>query len=303
MLMATSRSITGHTLSADAADRVGDGMVAALAGFGGRVRRGVPIPDWLPVRDNRRMRGGMRAVHRVTRAAIAAARGPSADEGNVLAILLAARDDHTGRPAFAERELVDEIAVMFALGGHQMALALSWAAHLLSLHPDVANRLAHEADVILGGRIPSAADVERLPFAGMVIDETLRLYPPFFLVVREAATDCELGGFRIDRGTTIGLSTWATHRSPTYFDEPDAFRPERWAGGLARRLPRFAYFPYGGGARVCIARAFVHAQLVLALATIARRFRLDPAGDHVVAPRPETALGMRDGLHVRIRRR
>ena len=137
----------------------------------------------------------------------------------------------------------------------------------------------------------------------MVIDETLRLYPPFFLVVREAAEDSELGGFRVDRGTTIGLSTWATQRSPAYFDEPDAFRPERWADGLARRLPRFAYFPYGGGARVCIARAFVHAELVLALATIARRFHFDPVDGHAVVPRPETALGMRDGLRLRVRHR
>ena len=145
--------------------------------------------------------------------------------------------------------------------------------------------------------------MSRLAYTGMIVDETLRLYPPFFLVVRQAAVDCEIGGYRVDRGTTVGLSTWATHRNPAYFAEPDTFRPERWADGLARRLPRFAYFPYGGGARVCIARAFVHQQLVLAIATIARRFRLTLAPGHRVTPRPETALSMRDGLRVIVERR
>jgi cytochrome P450 len=264
------------------------------------------------------MRAGMRPIHRfvqrliaerrsrpVMRAAGAAdANGGDAHgaRGDLLSLLLAAREDD-GRPCMSDAQLVDELSVMFALGAHQEALALTWSAYLLARHPDAEARLHAEVDAALGDDAPTPADVARLPYAAAVVDETLRLYPPFFLVVRESLIDGEIGGHRLDKGTSIGLCTWVAHRDPRYFDDPDAFRPERWLDGLARRLPRFAYFPFGGGPRVCIANALVRTHLTLVLATIARRVRVRPLSDAAAVPDAEIGLGMRGGLPVRVHAR
>jgi cytochrome P450 len=301
MLAINARVFCGVELE-NAAPAIARGMVRALAGFSRRLTFGVPMPDWLPAPCNLAMRRGMAPIHRFVRDLIAVRRTDGRGGEDLLSMLLAARDDD-GRPCLSDAQLVDELSIMVALGAHQESLALTWAAWLLAQHPDVERRLHAEVDVVLEGRTPAPADSSRLPYAAAVIDETLRLYPPFFLVVRESLIDGELGGFRLDKGTSIGLCTWVTHRHPRYFALPDAFRPERWLDGLARRLPRFAYFPFGGGPRVCIANALVRTHLTLVLATIAQRCVLRPRPGHVAIADPAIGLGMRGGLPVSVARR
>ncbi|MBI3768146.1 MAG: cytochrome P450 [Deltaproteobacteria bacterium] len=301
MLAINARVFCGVEL-ADAAPAVADGMVRALDGFACRLTLGIPVPDWLPAPCNLAMRRGMAPIHRFVRALIAARRAAGHDGEDLLSILLAARDD-TGRPCLTDAQLVDEVSIMFALGAHQESLALAWGAWLLARHPEAERRLHVEIDDVLAGRPPTPADPPRLPYTAAVVDEILRLYPPFFLVVRESLIDGELGGHRLDKGTSIGLCTWVTQRHPRYFVDPDAFRPERWLDGLARRLPRFAYFPFGGGPRVCIANAVVRTHLTIVLATIAQRCVLRPRRGHVAVPDPVIGLGMRGGLPVTVERR
>ncbi|HEY2387780.1 MAG TPA: cytochrome P450 [Candidatus Binatia bacterium] len=298
MLTVNARVFCGAALGAER-DVVADGMVRALAGFAQRLTGGVPTPDWLPAPGNLRMRRGMAPVHRYVRRLIAERRTAGADGEDLLSILLRARDE-AGRPCMPDGVLVDELSVMFALGAHQEALALGWAVWLLAGHPHVARRLRDEVDEGLDGRVPSLGDLSRLPYAAAVIDETLRLYPPFFLVVRESRIDGEIGGRRLDKGTSIGLCSWVTHRHPRYFAAPDAFRPERWLDGLAQRLPRFAYFPFGGGPRVCIANALVRQHLTLVLAVLTQRCVLRPAAGYQAVPDAVVGLGMRGGLPVRV---
>jgi cytochrome P450 len=148
---------------------------------------------------------------------------------------------------------------------------------LLAQHPEVEARLHAELDSVLGGRLPGAADVQRLSYANQVVTETLRLYPTAWAIGREALRDTQIGGQRVAKGTMVLISPWVLHRDPRFFDAPEVFRPERWSDGLAQRLPRFAYMPFGGGQRVCIGSGFAQLEATLLLATIAQRFRLELA--------------------------
>jgi cytochrome P450 len=151
---------------------------------------------------------------------------------------------------------------------------------------------------VLGDRPPTVEDLPRLPYAEWVITEALRVFPTVWLLGREAVEPCEVGGYRVPRGMTLWMSQWVLHRDPRSFDDPEAFRPERWADGLARRIPRYAYFPFGGGPRVCIGNGFAQMEAVLLLAAIARRYRLRLAPGEVV--RPEPTMTLRPAAEVRM---
>jgi cytochrome P450 len=175
--------------------------------------------------------------------------------------------------------------------------------YCLTQYPNVAAQLECEVDRVLGARSASLEDLPQLPYTRAVLDEALRLYPPFFLLARDAACRTELAGYSVPEGTTIFVSPWVTQRSERYFDEPLAFRPERWLNGRTERLPRFAYFPFSEGPRVCVAQRFALTQSVLALATLVRALRFELAPGHSVQPSPAIALGFARGLRVVVRQR
>jgi cytochrome P450 len=197
------------------------------------------------------------------------------------------------------RILRDEVMTLLLAGHDTTALALTWAWVLLAQHPAAESRLHAEVDAVLDGRLPTAADVARLSYVEHVITETLRLYPTAWAIGREAVRDTTIGGQRVPRGTTILISPWVIHRDPRFYEAPDEFRPERWADGLAARLPRYAYVPFGAGQRVCIGSGFAQLEAVLLLATIARRFRLelaDPA--QPIEPLPVVTLRARQPVRM-----
>jgi cytochrome P450 len=156
---------------------------------------------------------------------------------------------------------------------------------------------------VVGGRPPTFADLPRLRYAEHVVTESMRLYPPVYAFSREAAEPCELGGYAVPRGMTVMMSQWILHRDPRYFDDPLRFDPSRWEGDLARRLPRFAYFPFGGGPRQCIGSTFSMIEAVLILAAVVRRFRLEPSGPEPVAPRPSITLRPEGPVRLRVQAR
>jgi len=174
-------------------------------------------------------------------------------------------------------------------------------AEIFALLPEVRRRLSAELDAVLGERRPVMADLQRLSYAMMVVTESMRLYPPAPTLGRDALRDCEVGDHRIPKGSTIVVSPWVVHRDPRFFEDPEAFRPERWSDGLARRLPKFAYFPFGGGPRLCIGSSFALTEAVLLLATIAQRFRLDLVPGHPVKLWPTITLRPRHGMWMTVR--
>jgi cytochrome P450 len=173
-------------------------------------------------------------------------------------------------------QLRDEAMTILLAGHETTALALAFALHLLAQDPAVAGRLADEIAEVLGDRPATAADVPRLRYAEGVVRESMRLYPPAWALGREAIAPCTIGGYPIATGTQLWVAQWVVHRDARWFPEPETFRPERWENDFAKSLPRHAYFPFGGGPRVCIGNAFAMMEAILILVTIARRLRVTP---------------------------
>jgi cytochrome P450 len=199
------------------------------------------------------------------------------EPGNDLLSTMIAAQDGDGAQ-MTNRQLRDEAMTLYLAGHETTALTLTWSWYLLSQHPEAEIRLADEWQRVLGGRSPKATDLSALPYSGAVINESMRLYPPVYVIGREATTDLELGGYRVKRGYTVLMSQWVNHRDPTYFPDPEKFAPERWLDGLAARLPKFAYYPFGGGQRMCIGSHFATIEAAIILATVGQKYRftLDP---------------------------
>ncbi len=171
-------------------------------------------------------------------------------------------------------------------------------AYLLAQHPAVEEKLHAEVDAVLGGRLPSIEDLLRLPYTECIVRESLRLYPPAWLMPRLAVEDCDIGGYRIPKGASVLVSQWIVQRDPRYFTAPEQFDPGRWTEEFARSLPRFAYFPFGGGPRVCVGNNFAMTEAVLLLAAIAQRFRLRLASAVPVKPSPSMTLRPKGGVRL-----
>ena len=231
------------------------------------------IPSWLPTPGNRRL---ARSAHRLDSivAELVAERDRDDDRGDVLSMLLQARDEH-GAP-LKDRAIRDHLVTLLLAGHETTALALTWAWLLLASHPEARSRLEGELASVLGGRDPTAQDARALPFTEAVIDETLRLRPPAYATGREALRETTVDGTRLGKRHVVFVSMSATHRDPRFFDDPDTFRPERWLDGLERRLPRGAFFPFGLGPRMCVGATFAMLEATLLLATCAQGWRFDP---------------------------
>ncbi len=229
-------------------------------------------------------------------------RRSAADPGeDLLAMLLAVRDEETGE-GLDDRTLRNELLTLFVAGHETTANALAWTFHLLSKHGDVRERLEAEVDSVLGGRAVTLEDLGELRYTRMVIDESMRLYPPAWATSRAALEDDEIGGFRVARGTLVMLSPWLTHRHPEFWPEPERFDPERFAAGAAER-PRFAYYPFGGGPHLCIGNSFSLQEMMVVLATVTQRFAASAIDDRPVIPEPMITLRPRGGLPMRLHRR
>jgi cytochrome P450 len=194
----------------------------------------------------------------------------------------------------------DEVMTLFLAGHETTAIAVSWALYLLSQNTACEAKLAKEIEGVVGSRAPTLEDVPRLTYCGHVVSETMRLYPPAWNVGREAKVPFEAQGFRLPAGAQVWMSTYVVQRDPRWFDAPDSFRPERWEDGLAKRIPKFAYFPFGGGPRLCIGNAFATMEAVLILATILQRFRLSLDGSRPVKTFPAITLRPKHGLWMRV---
>jgi len=208
---------------------------------------------------------------------------------DVLGMLLAAA---AGPDGMDVEQIRDETMTIFLAGHETTAMALTWTWWLLAQHPQIEARLHAELAAVLGDRLPTVDDVPALRFTRDVIAESMRLYPPAWVVGRRAVEDTVLGGWDVPSGSIVIASQWITHRDPRWWPEADAFRPERWTNGETDGLPKFAYFPFGGGTRVCIGEAFAWTELVLVVATIARRLRF-AAGPGAAAPGAQPSVTLR----------
>jgi cytochrome P450 len=260
-----------------------------------------PAFRFLPLPFLIRVRRAVRQLDEVVYGIIRHRRTSAYENGDLLSMLMAARDEDGSQ--MSDRQLRDEV-MTFLLAGHETtALSLSWAWYLLSQHPECEHQLTLEIQRVLAARLPTFEDLARLRYTENVIKEAMRLYPPAWSLARTAAKNLELGGYGIPAGSNLVMSQWIMHRDPRFFPQSDRFDPERWSGTEMQKLPRFAYFPFGGGPRFCIGASFAMTEATLLLAAIAQQFQLRLVSGHKVEPLPSITLRPKNGIRMSLHRR
>jgi len=278
----------------DAAEQIGEALEALMERFSG-IR--ALVPAWVPSFANLKVARALRSLDEVVYGIIRGRR-PDDDRGDLLSMLLAATTEEGGK--MSERQLRDE-AVTLLLAGHETtALALTYTFHLLARHPAAFSELRSEAERVLGTRSPTAADIPNLPYADAVVRESMRLYPPAWAIGRATTRPCTIAGLELEPGAQLWIAQWVVHRDPRWYTDPGAFVPERWRGDFAKRLPRFAYFPFGGGPRVCIGNAFAMMEAVLLLVTITQRVRLHAEDDRPLRVAPSVTLRPKGAVRMKV---
>lgn len=280
------------------ADTVGQALKVALHELSERMAAVLPLPVAIPTPKNRRFAAAVRTLDRTVYGLIDRRRhGESAED--LLGMLMAVRDEETGE-TLSNTELRDETMTLILAGHETTALALSWCFYLLAKNPVVAGRLREEASRVLGDRSVTLADIPNLPYTNLVIQETMRLYPPVWVIGRDAVADDELGGYHIPKGALILTSPYVMQRDPSLWPEPEKFDPERFLPERSIDRPRFAYFPFGGGQRLCIGQQFAILEATIILATVVRRYelRLLPAEDAAKTLESEAVITLRPKTNV-----
>jgi len=303
-MMRLTLQIVGKTLfDADVerdAQEVGKSLELLLE-IGANFRRTIFVPHWLPTSTNLRVKREIAQIEKILYRIIGERRASGRDAGDLLSMLLSAQDEDGSR--MTDRQLRDEAITLFLAGHETTASTLSWTWWLLAQNPRVEAKLHAELDAVLGDRTPTLDDLPKLGYTGHVITESLRLYPAAWGMARLAVEDHEIAGYPVTKGMGVAMAQWVVHRDPRWYDAPEEFRPERWEDDLLKRLPRFAYFPFGGGPRQCIGNTFALMEATLILATIARKFRLRLVSNHPVVPLASITLRPRHGVRVTLESR
>jgi cytochrome P450 len=256
---------------------------------------------WLPTPRQLRFQKAIQRLDDIVYCTIREHRATGKDTGDLLSMLLEVQD--SGESQMTDKQLRDEVMNLVLAGYDTTASALSWTWMLLSQNPEVEAKLLEELQAVLGGRTPTVADLPQLRYTESVVLESMRLYPPIWMISLQAKQDCEIGGYPVPAGTLVIMNQWVMHRDPRYFDNPEEFEPDRWADDLAKRLPTYAYFPFGGGPRVCIGKSFAMMEAVLVVATIAQKFKLTLVPEHPIVPRPSISLCPKHGMKMLLTKR
>lgn len=270
-----------------------DGIVKE---FGRRVKNPLVLPEKIPTPGNRRFVKAISDLDQALYRIIQERRKNEDDKGDLLSMLLQVHDENNER--MSDQQLRDEMVTLFVAGHETTAATLSWAWYLLGQNPQVEAKIVAEIDRVLGGRPPTFADIPQLIYSDMVVKETMRVYPNAAIFGRRAIKDFELGGYKLPAGTEVWLSPYIAQRDPRYFEQPEEFKPERWENDLAKRIPRFAYFPFSAGPRQCIGNSFAQMEILLVLVTILQQFHLKLASnkplqtEFIGSLRPKSKLEM-----------
>ena len=257
------------------------------------------LPTWLPILGNWRANRAKKRLNEIVYDIVEQRRQQTDDD--VLSAMLDARDEAGNQ--LSSEELRDEVITLLLAGYDTTANALTWTLMLLAKHPEVEAKLVTEVQSVLQNRLPTIDDIPQLPYTEMVIKESMRLYPPAWILGRELISDCKIGDRNFTRGTVIYFSQWAVHRDARFFRDPEQFNPDRWADNLSQRLPRCAYFPFGAGARVCIGKAFSMMETTLILTMIIQKFRLTLVPEHTIELLPSFTLRPKQGVKMAIAQR
>jgi cytochrome P450 len=294
------KTLFNSDVAADA-DRVERVMAELVRPFASQATLKWILDNRLPTPAHRRFHKLAAEIDEIIYRIIAERHASGHDEGDLLSMLLAAQDEDGSQ--MTDKQLRDEVITLFLAGQETTALTLSWAWYLLAQNPAVEQKFHAEIHKVLKGRAPTVADVPQLKFTELIVKESMRLYPPAFGVGREAVEECEIGGYRVPAKAQVFMFQWVTQRDPRYFDQPDKFNPDRWTEAFTNGLPKYAYFPFGGGPRICIGNSFAMMEIILVLAAIGQKLRFSLTSDHPVELQPAMSLRPRDGIQIRVENR
>ncbi|MFD0692205.1 cytochrome P450 [Actinomadura fibrosa] len=257
------------------------------------------VPMWLPLPHQRRFRRARAELERLVDRLVAGRAGEPAGDDALSRLLASARAESD--PRIGRRRVRDELVTLLLAGHETTASTLGWTFHLLGQHPRVAARLRAEVVSHLGDRAPGADDLRGLPYATMVLQEALRLYPPVWILTRVAQDDDEVGGYRIPAGKDVLICPYTLHRHPRFWTAPERFDPERFAPGNSGALSPYAYLPFGAGPRFCVGSHLGMLEATIVLAMVMRELHLDPLPQYRVRPEPMLSLRIRGGLPMTVR--
>jgi cytochrome P450 len=299
-MMRLTLAIAGKTLF-DAeveseADEIGDALSSLMSLFNST---SLPFVQWLeklPLPGVRRFHQSRDRLDATIYRMIDERRRNGSDRGDLLSMLIQARDEEGDGTGMTDLQLRDEMMTIFLAGHETTANALTWAWYLLSQNPEVEARLHQEIDEVLQGRLPAADDYSKLSYTEMVFAESMRLYPPAWIIGRRALNDYQINGYFIPAGSILLMSQYLMHRNEKYFADPQTFDPERWRPEARESRPKFCYFPFGGGPRVCIGEHFAWMEGVLVIATVAQRWKMRLVEGHPVEPQPIVTLRPKYGM-------
>jgi cytochrome P450 len=296
------KTLFGTSLPGEA-HQIGEAMIFLMRYSMRRQRLPFRIPENWPTPQNRRATRELEFMDSIIYRIIAErqAEGNSHEHNDLLSLLMSAMDEDGTH--MTPQQLHDEAITLFVAGHETTAQMLAWTWYVLSQNPAAEKRLQEELRSVLGGRDPEAADFGKLVYLQAVMNEILRLYPPAYIMAREVIEPVQIGGYEFTPGTTIVMSQWVSHRDPRFFEDPEAFRPERWLDGLAGRLPSGAYYPFGDGARRCIGQGFALLEAAIVIGMVAQRFEFRLVPGQTVATEPLVTLRPRYGIQMTVHER
>jgi len=304
-MMQVTLYIVGKTLFdadlRDEAAHVADALEYMLADIVKESVTVIRLPDWIPTPLKIRKQRTIDMLNNVVMPMIEARRKSGEDTGDLLSMLLMAKDENG--EGMSDEQVRNE-ALTLVLAGHETtANTLTWTLYLLSQYPDIAEKLRAEVDSVLGNRLPELADLKNLTYTEQVIKEGMRVYPPVWSVARQSREDTQLGDYPIRKYNTAVIPIWAVHHDERWYNNPYEFEPERWSDGRTDDLPRYAYLPFGGGPRICIGNSFAMMEAQLILAGIVQQFKLTHVEGHKVVPEPLVTLRPKYGMKMKLEKR
>jgi cytochrome P450 len=305
-MMRLTLEIAGKTLfdvdTADIAKTIGKALSVGMEEFVRLTSVSFFIPNWLLLLGRRRFRRALRELEAVVYRIIRERRASTKDSGDLLSLLLQAREEDGS--GLSDKELRDEVMTLLLAGHETTANTLSYTLYLLAQNPEAEERLYAELRQVLNGRPAEASDMHRLPYTEMVLKESMRLYPPAWAIGRKAISAFELLGYQFPAGTNVFMPQWIVHRDARYYPNPERFEPERWRElADTRALPKFAYLPFGGGPRVCVGAGLALTEATVVLAAFVQRFRFRLVSDEPLQLMPSVTLRPKHGIKMRLEKR
>jgi cytochrome P450 len=285
------------------AAEIGRALTMAFESFNFAMLPFTEYLERLPLPSVRRFNSARDTLDRTIYRMIAERRRSGEDKGDLLSMLLMATDTEGDGSGMSDLQLRDEALTIFLAGHETTANALTWSWYLLSQHPDVEARLHEEIDSVLNGRAPSYGDMPALPYTRMVFAESMRLYPPAWAIGRRALHPFDARGFIIPKRSVVIMSQYIVHRDARFFPEPERFDPDRWKPEAVAVRPKFSYFPFGGGNRVCIGEQFAWMEGVLLIAALAQKWRMRLVPGHPVEVQPLITLRPKHGMRMTLEKR